>query len=226
MVRQPRSRRERPSKSALSRESIVEAALALFHEEGLDKITMRRVAAALDTGPASLYVYVRDTEDLHAEILDALLQPVTQLSPPADWRSGLKLLLRRYMSILLDRPELARMAMSTMPSGPNYLALVEQILALLREGAVPDGRVAWAVDLLLLYATAQAAEKAAWKASSRSRSNFSSLTTAIEEADAGTLPNIARLGQDLLSGRGERLEWGFDALINGILQTPRVEKKQ
>ncbi|ANK86194.1 MULTISPECIES: TetR/AcrR family transcriptional regulator [unclassified Rhizobium] len=225
MARQPRSRRERPSKPALSREGIVEAALHLFHQEGLAKVTMRRVAAVLDTGPASLYVYISDTEDLHAEILDALLAGVAVPSSSADWRGRLKGTLRSYMAVLFEHQELARMAMSTMPSGANYLALVETILALLNEGGVPDADAAWAVDLLLLYATAQAAEKAAWKASSRSPSEFSSLTVAIEVADAEALPNITRLSGDLLSGGGERLDWGFDVLINGVLATRRAETK-
>lgn len=225
MAKQNRSRRERPSKPALSREGIIAAAVALFHEEGLAKVTMRRVAAVLDTGAASLYVYLSDTEDLHAEILDALLAGVAEPSSNADWRGRLKGTLRSYMAVLFEHPELARMAMSTMPSGPNYLALVEKILALLKEGRVPDGQAAWAVDLLLLFATAQAAEKAAWKASARSPSDFSSLAAIIETADAETLPNIARLGADLLSGRGVRLDWGFDVLINGILETRRMETK-
>ncbi|MBP2445365.1 TetR/AcrR family transcriptional regulator [Rhizobium leguminosarum] len=210
---------------ALSREGIIEAALALFHEEGLEKITMRRVAAVLDTGPASLYVYIRDTEDLHAEILDALLAEVAAPSSPAGWRGRLKGTLRSYMSVLIEHPELARMAMSTMPSGTNYLVLVEKILTLMKEGDVPDAEAAWAVDLLLLFATAQAAEKAAWKASPRSPSDFSSLTAAIEAANAEILPNISRLGAELLSGGGDRLDWGFDVLINGILATRRTEKK-
>ncbi|MGO6847936.1 TetR/AcrR family transcriptional regulator [Rhizobium leguminosarum bv. trifolii] len=225
MARQSRSRRERPSKPALSREGVIAAALSLFHEEGLAKVTMRRVAAVLDTGPASLYVYISDTEDLHAEILDALLARVAEPSSPADWGSRLKGTLRSYMAVLFEHPELARMAMSTMPSGANYLALVEKILALLKEGEVPDGQAAWAVDLLLLFATAQAAEKAAWKASARSPSNFSSLAAIIKTADAETLPNIVRHGADLLSGRGDRLDWGFDVLINGVLKTRRMETK-
>ncbi|PDS30546.1 TetR family transcriptional regulator [Rhizobium phaseoli] len=209
----------------MSRQGIVEAALNLFHQEGLAKVTMRRVAAVLVTGPASLYVYISDTWDLHAEILDALLAGVAAPSSSADWRGRLKGTLRSYVSVLFEHPELARMAMSTMPSGANYLALVETILALLNEGGVPDAEAAWAVDLLLLYATAQAAEKAAWKASSRSPSEFSSLTATIEAADAEALPNITRLRGDLLSGGGDRLDWGFDVLINGILATRRAETK-
>src|ERR1700709_360112 len=91
----PRSRRERPAKQALTRQGIIDAALVILRDEGLDKVTMRRIAAALDTGPASLYVYVRNTEDLHAQILDALLEPV---GAPATgpWRDRLKALLTSY----------------------------------------------------------------------------------------------------------------------------------
>ena len=66
------SRRERPAKAPLSRESIVAATLRLL-DGGVERVTMRRVAAELDTGPASLYVYVRDTEELHTAVLEELL---------------------------------------------------------------------------------------------------------------------------------------------------------
>ena len=72
----PRSRRERPAKPSLSRDGIIETAVALMREEGLERVTMRRLAAALDTGPSSLYVYVRNTAELHAAVLDELLGSV------------------------------------------------------------------------------------------------------------------------------------------------------
>jgi len=51
-----RGRRERPAKPPLSREWIVAETITIMRTEGLEKATMRRVAQALDTGPASLYV--------------------------------------------------------------------------------------------------------------------------------------------------------------------------
>src|SRR5919201_5400621 len=56
--RRPRSTRDRPAKAPLSEEAIVDAALAILKAQGLEAVTMRRDAAALDTGPGSLYVYV------------------------------------------------------------------------------------------------------------------------------------------------------------------------
>ena len=69
----PRSRRDRPAKPALSREAIVDAALAIVREEGIDALTMRRLAQALDTGPASLYVYVANRDELWDLLFDAAL---------------------------------------------------------------------------------------------------------------------------------------------------------
>jgi hypothetical protein len=95
-AREPRSRRERPAKPALTRSGIVEAALVIL--------------LAAVTVPAA-----------------------------GPWRDRVKALLTGYGNLLARYPGIARMAMSTQPSGPNYRALVEAILALLHEGGVADG---------------------------------------------------------------------------------------
>ncbi|HEV7652587.1 MAG TPA: TetR/AcrR family transcriptional regulator [Actinophytocola sp.] len=216
---QSRSRRERPAKPALTRPGIIDAALVILREEGLAKVTMRRVAAALDTGHGSLYVYVRDTEDLHAQILDVLLGEVLPAQAGGgSWRDGLKALLTDYGSLLGRYPGIARMAMSTQPSGPNYLALVEAVIALLHEGGVADGPAAWGVDLLLLYPTAIAVEHSNPKADEQKAAALSDLAKQLVHTDAARYPHIARLGTALVEGDGRtRADWAFDVLLDGIL---------
>lgn len=234
--RPARSRRERPAKLPLTRSGIVDTALGILRDEGLNKVTMRRIAAALDTGPASLYVYVRDTEDLHAQILDALLAPVTTAltaasttpaTTPVDdreggdsWRDRLRTVLWAYRDVLFAHPELARMSLSTQPSGPNYLALLDTLLGLLREGGATDGAAAWGVDLLLLQATAVAAEH-----SLRDRPNDGvepALVAALAAADPARYPEVARIGTELISGPGpDRADWSVDVMLDGILSNPR-----
>jgi AcrR family transcriptional regulator len=219
-TRAPRSRRERPAKPALTRAGIVDAALTILRDEGLAKVTMRRIAAALDTGPASLYVYVHNTEDLHAQILDALLGDVAA-PPDGDWRARLEATLAGYRDVLITHPEIARMALSTQPSGPNYLALVETLLALLVEGGVPDREAAWAVDLLLLYPTAVATERAG-RTDPGETLDRSALAGRIASADPARHPTLARLGTELLSGEGpDRFGYALTVLLNGILASRR-----
>ncbi|MFD8573435.1 TetR/AcrR family transcriptional regulator [Streptomyces sp. NPDC059639] len=215
----PRSRRERPAKPALSRSAIVTAAVRVLRAEGLGKVTMRRLAAELDTGPASLYVYVRNTDELHAAVLDALLDEV-DLGPArdtaGDWRERLTRLLASYRDMLFRHPSLARSALTVHPSGEHYLDLVEAVLVLLREGGVPDARAAWGVDLLLQYATATAAEHAGDSGTDTMDATF----TAIAEASPARHPEIVRLADVLVTGAPGRLDWGITTLIAGIEAAP------
>jgi AcrR family transcriptional regulator len=223
-----RSRRERPAKPALTRQGIIDTALAILRNEGLHRVTMRRIAEALDTGPASLYVYVRDTSDLHAHILDALLAAVTGSLPvEGTWRERVKQLLTRYLLVLFEYPEIARMTLTTHLSGPNYLALLEQLLALLQEGGIADHEAAWASDLLLLYATAVAAEHSTRQSSSQAADEDQVLFAAITTADESRYPHVVRLGDALFSGGGmERFAWGIDLVLTGALNPPRAGTTQ
>ena len=97
----PRSRRDRPAKPALSRDAIVDAALAIVREEGIDALSMRRVAQALDTGPASLYVYVANRDALWELLFDAALATVaTEPTDPERWREQLHELAARIVQMM------------------------------------------------------------------------------------------------------------------------------
>ncbi|MGP0052184.1 MAG: TetR/AcrR family transcriptional regulator [Solirubrobacteraceae bacterium] len=219
--RAPVSRRERPAKKALSREAIVDAALAIVTEEGAEALTMRRLATVLDTGAASLYVYVENTGELHAGMLERLLGSFHLSRGRAPWRERLVELLVSYTGLLYGYPVLARTALFTWPSGPNYRNLVEALLALMAEGGVETGRAAWGVDLLLQRATATAAEHATRDESGDAEAEASGLADAIRGASPDTHPHIAAAAGDLLSGGVDRHQWSFEVLINGLLGTPR-----
>src|SRR3954470_2066259 len=157
----PRSRRERPAKPALSRETIVDAALAIVREEGIEALTMRHLAQALDTGPASLYVYVANRDELWDLVFDAAVGSIeTEPTDPARWREQLHALAGRMVSLMVvDYPGIARLAMAHIPVGDNALRVSESILSLLKAGGVGDQAAAYAADLLSLFVTANAYEQ-------------------------------------------------------------------
>ncbi|MFG2715373.1 TetR/AcrR family transcriptional regulator [Streptomyces goshikiensis] len=221
----PRSRRERPAKPALTREGIVATAVALMLAEGLPRVTMRRLAQELDTGPASLYVYVRNTAELHAAVLDELLGEV-DLGPAkgdGDWRGRVVAVLTSYTNVLFEHSALARAALAVHPSGHNYLALLETLLALLHEGGVPDDRAAWGVDVLLQTATATAAEHATRGEAGDAEGQRDALAAMVHDVPAATHPRVAALGVELFTGTPqERLTWIFRVLLDGIRHTPRT----
>jgi AcrR family transcriptional regulator len=217
------SRRERPAKPALTRDGIIAAAVAILSAEGLEKVTMRRIAQELDTGPASLYVYVANTADLRAAVLDELLGEVSlDAAGDGDWRERLTGVLVSYTAVLMDYPTLARSAVTARPSGQHYLRLIERLLALLDEGGVPPQQAAWGADVLLQVATASAAEHSASdRPPAESAAAWDAAARALREAPEATHPHVRALAGNLLAGSPEeRQSWGLRMLINGIVSTP------
>jgi AcrR family transcriptional regulator len=218
---EPRSRRDRPAKPALTRTGIVAAAVEIMRAEGLPKVTVRRLATDLDTGPASLYVYFRNTAELHAAILDELLGTIEPPAAGGDWRDRLERVLTDYTVMLFGHPSLARSALVTRPHGRHYLDLLEALLALLDEGGVPPGQAAWGLDLLLQFGTATAAEQGTRQESLDADDQWDALLDTVQTTSAATHPHVAALAGQLVAGAPEqRLSWGFRMLINGILATP------
>ncbi|MFH8403832.1 TetR/AcrR family transcriptional regulator [Streptomyces sp. NPDC018019] len=221
--REPISRRERPAKPALSRRWIVDTAVRIMRTEGLAKVTMRRLAQELDTGPASLYVYVANTAELHAAVLDSLLGEVDLSGGDGgdDWREQLRAVLTSYTLVLFERPELARSALIARPSGENYLRLVERILDLLSRSGAGREQVAWGVDKLLQDATATAAEQSTHEHDPAAEDDWNAMVRALHDVDAATHPAITAHMPAVISGSvQDRMRWSFDVLVNGITHTP------
>jgi AcrR family transcriptional regulator len=223
----PRSRRERPAKAALSREAIVEAALRITREEGLDAVSMRRIAQALDTGPASLYVYVANRDELHELLFDAAIGTIeTEPIDPARWREQVKELGRRMVKMMVeDYPGIALLAMARIPVGDNALRLVESMLALLKAGGASDQAAAYAADLLSMYVTAIAYEQSLqatlYGDPAHELREVEKVAARFATLDAERYPTMAAIAPALTRGDAdERFELGMDVLINGLLATP------
>jgi len=154
-----KSRRGGPVKRPLSRDAIVTEALRQLMSEGLEGMSIRKIAAALETGPASLYAYIEDLNELRALVLDRALARVNlRDAANTSWRERLHAALNSYARVLASGPGLAQIAFGAIAVGPNALRVTEKLLALLEEGGVDPATGAWAVDLLILYVTAIVAE--------------------------------------------------------------------
>lgn len=111
-------------------EDVVRAAIALADAEGLDALSMRRVAETLQVSPMSLYTYVPSK----AELVDLMLDRVAgEMGEPAPadgggWRQQLTLLCRQRWASAQRHPWIMHMGRRRPPLGPNVLARVEAML--------------------------------------------------------------------------------------------------
>jgi AcrR family transcriptional regulator len=155
-----RSTRDRPAKKPLSEEAIVDTALALTQAEGFDAVTMRRIAAELDTGAASLYVYVKNRDELLWAMFDRAAGDALPLAAPDPerWREQVHDLLGNFLKTLESYPGLAGALPVGPPATDNALAGAENLLGVLLAGGITPQDAAWACDILALIVTATATE--------------------------------------------------------------------
>lgn len=231
--------RTRPAKEALSLEAVVAAALAVVDEVGFAAASMRRIAQALDTGPASLYVYVADRRELMALAYDgALAEVVLPTEADGDWRARFELLVDRIIEGLAGHEDIAMAAIADVPTGPHSLRLMEEVLGLLRRGGVEDAQCAWAGDLLGQYIASSAIEEAAWARAQRAITDPTMATAeAMSAAFSGQLdrvyaalpegeyPTLHTLRPWLTRGDGEaRAAWKLRVIIDGLLAQGTVPR--
>lgn len=123
--------------SRLSRAKIAAAALAIADRDGIDAVSMRNIAAELETGTMSLYHYVRTKDEILALMDDALMGEMIVPSLPLQWQRALMEIARRTHMIFVRHPW-ALVAMRGAPPGPNAMRHFEQCLQALATTAMSD----------------------------------------------------------------------------------------
>jgi AcrR family transcriptional regulator len=218
-----RSTRDRPAKAPLGEDVVVDAALGILKSEGLEAVTMRRVATALDTGPASLYVYVSGREGLLQAMLDRVIATVELEAPdPSRWRAQLHSVLARVRGALVAHPGIAAMTLADPPTSEAVLRLVENLLGILLAGGLDSQDAAWACDIFVLLATAAAREDDVRRPRGSSdddrRRQVEELRTTFAGLPPDRFPLLAGHAAQMVAGDGdERFRFDIDVVIDGVV---------
>jgi AcrR family transcriptional regulator len=229
----PVSRRNRPAKSALSQVAIVQAALEIVRQDGVEAMTVRRVGQALDTGSASLYVYIDSREHLLELVLDQVQAEVALPEPDAGrWQAQLVVLVSDVVAAYARHLGVAGIALGAVPIGSHAVALIEAQLGCLRAGGIDDATAAYAVDLLALYAASVGVEHdVARRFQARGESPTAAaqayearIVETFAALDARQFPNLTRLGPLMTRGsRTDRFRFGLQVLLDGLVDHRPVD---
>lgn len=218
-----RSTRDRPAKPPLSEDAVVDAALAILQSDGLQAVTMRRVAAALDTGAASLYVYVSSRESLLQAMLDRVTASI-ELEPPdpSRWRAQLHSLLQRMHRALVAHPGMAAMTLEDPPTTEVVLRVTENMLGILLAGGLDPQDAAWGCDILVMLVTAVASEDDVRRARGRSDDEQREYVDGIYRTFVGLpsdrFPIISAHAAQMVAGDGEeRFRFAVDVVLDGVI---------
>jgi AcrR family transcriptional regulator len=213
-----------PRRRSLSQQAIVEAAVRVLDAEGLDALTMRRVGQELDTGGASLYAHVASKEELLELVVDRVIGEL-ELPGAADgerWEEQVKEIVRSMRAVLAGHRDVARACLARIPLGPNALRGSEALIGVMRAGGVPDQVIAYACDLLPMFATATAYEESLYHSIGVGFEEIVEYVGEVRDYFAALpvdrFPNVASLASELTAGSGgdERFEFGLDVLVRGL----------
>lgn len=214
----PVSRRSRPAKPPLSRRSILDAALALIRDRGVEAVTLRHVAEQVETGPASLYAYFGSRDILLEHVLDAAYSQVELVDTgPRSWRDALAGTIINTIETLAAYPGLGAVALGTIPTLPGALRLAEHELALMEIGGIAPDRAALAVDLISQCAASTAIERTVRRDGTRGDGEREHVRAAYENADPDLFPHVMR-SATMLTGPDERArrDFSIEVILSGI----------
>ena len=150
-----RARRRGP-KPALTLSRIVRAAIRVADAEGLEAISMARVAAEAGTAPMSLYRHVSGKEQLLELMGDAAWgtpppAPAPPTAPGESWREGLSRWAWAMRRAATRHPWAARLPITSLPVLPNQVAWFENALTCMRDTGLSEARKASVILLLSGY---------------------------------------------------------------------------
>ena len=204
-----RRRAEPPrDKRPLTRELIVDAALALLERDGLQ-------AKELGSGAASLYWHVGDKEELLSLLLDRIVgeQPVPE-PDPGHWQGTVKELARATRRHLSRRRDAAQLSLGRVPAGPKSLPILERNLAVLAASKLPPHVIAYAADMFALYVGAFAYEESLQHSNQASPEQLQAYFASLPPDQ---FPTLTRLSHELTAGDLDaRFEFGIEVLIRGL----------
>jgi AcrR family transcriptional regulator len=207
----------------LTRDAILEAATRVLDRDGVDALSMHRVARELGTGAASLYWHVRNKDELLQLLSERLGEDIDLPAPdPAHWQEQLKLVLRELRARAHRHRDLARISLGRLPSGPSLARTTEWLYALLQPAGLPDRVIAYAADLTTLYVEAYAFEESLGVASPTGENlPPDQIVAMLREYLLGLpverFPHIHRAIDDLFSGGpDDRFEFGVDVIVRGL----------
>jgi AcrR family transcriptional regulator len=118
---------------------IVEAGIAIVAAEGLDALSMRKVATSLSVGVMSLYTYVPGRSELVELMIDHAYADVAKADPDAHWRRQLAFLAEQHRELFSRHPWILETTVWRLPMGPNVLDAEEEMYRALRaSGLSPE----------------------------------------------------------------------------------------
>ncbi len=204
----------RPS---LSRDQVLASAVALADEVGIEALTIRKLATALDTKPMSIYRHVASKEDIIDGMVERVFAEIQRPPTDHDWLDGLR---QRCVSakIALNRhPWAAPLMQSRTSPGAETLGHHDAVVGCLRRGGLTWPMVAHANAMLDAFIYGFALLEASLP--SMAEGDFVAVVEDITQTlDPGAYPHLVGFASEHVFQPGYEFSHSFEFGLDRILE--------
>jgi AcrR family transcriptional regulator len=205
--------------AGLSRERVIDAAMALADRDGIDSLTIRALADSLGTKPMSLYHYVDGKDALLAAMVEAVFAEIERPDEGLPWREAMRCRCVSARDVLRRHAWAVPLLESGTAPGPESLAHHEAVLATLVRGGFSLQLTAHAYAVLdsFIYGFAMQEANLAVQGGEQSAELAEQIAAAF---DPVKYPNLVRLATEHVMrpeySFGASFEYGLDILLDGF----------
>lgn len=212
MTAQPATgNRRQPS---LSREQVARAALELVDREGLDGLSMRRLAGELGVGTMTLYGYFRGKRELLDAVLDVAAEDFEAPAEHGTFREQVVAYALAARAWLLRHPSIVRLRGEDPIVRPSAFAVSEGLMRLLVDAGLPPEDCARAFRVLFTYVFGSALVSPGDPDDATRRAVHAALLT-LPEDEFRAMRSVAHHAADALGGE-RQFVYGLELILDGI----------
>jgi TetR/AcrR family tetracycline transcriptional repressor len=217
----PRKGADAARTPAITREALAAAGLAVLRRDGLDALSMRKVAAELGVRAASLYWHVKDKEELLDLLSDSLLWDARRLTAHGAWDTCLREMAVAYRCHLHANRDAARVMAGRIAPGPNLLYVLDTMLGWLRDAGFSGTDAARATRTIATYVQGfvlqEQLPQSALETRARPAEAAAAAAEAFRAAPADQYPNVAAMAGPIVDDSlDEVFLFGVERIIDGL----------
>ncbi len=198
----------------LSRAQIAKAALDLIDADGLDALTMQRLAESLGVGTMTLYGYFRSKDELLEAVVDAAVGGERSFTLEGPWREQLGQLVHIHYRGLIRHPALVQIRLRHPILRPRGLRFAESILAILHHAGFEAAEAVGAFRLIFTYMFGFAALSPE-RTVDEQRREAAAAFALLPPDEYPHLTRVSREASEAMAGE-DQFEYGLQRLLDGI----------
>lgn len=193
--------------------------MGLAMKEGLEAVSMRKVAALLDVEAMSLYKYVESKDDLFDGLIEKIIEKITLPAEEADWRQALRARALSEYKVLSEHSWIVHLLEARSGTGHVRLSHQNHMIGILRRSGFPIELAFQTMVIVAGYVYGFVVFATAWSPKSKERAKTTK--KAAQEIKVETYPYVleaisfAQSRPQTTEHRSE-FEFGLDLIIDGI----------